>query len=340
MPSLSACCSAVLTTLHRCHRLKRECEPSEPIRKRRAPTSHKPAPKIAQLEGRIDSLVTLLRSVGKSAGASVELRSVLEQNSPEIASQLSGTQNASGTASGRSGPSNEANSGPANDSSQAFSTLHASMATPPTEVSPTNDSPTSTTSLSPPVDNTDIIIEDVSAMSSHPQTELEKETCLELFRTHMLPRCPFTWIPPDTSAASLKHDRPLLYKAICAVTAPSRQERVQKGNHLKRLIAAHMVVENTSSIDLLLALLTFVAWSHEHLHSKAGPSRYMLLAMSIVYDLRLNNPDKPEYWFRKKDEMAQTEDSTNCRREIEERSKGERLERCRAVLGCFILSQW
>lgn len=319
-----------LTTANRCYRLKRQCEPSEPIRRRRAPRLHKPAPKIAQLEGRIDNLVTLLRTVGKSPNASAELRSVLEQDASTNAEQPSGTHHESGT-----GPKlrEETISVPA--------LAPATGATPPIEVSPANSCATPSASQSPSVETPVSNAEDGSTASPYLQTETEQEMCLKLFRTGMVPRCPFICIPPDVSAASLKHDRPLFFKAICAVTAPSQKEKDARVNDLKRLIAAQMVVENKSTMELLLALLTFIAWGNEGVHTKTGLSRYMMLAMSVVYDLRLNNPDKHASRFlRKGNANPAAGDNTKHQCEVDERSKDDLLERCRAVLGCFILSQW
>lgn len=325
-----------LTAANRCYRLKRECDPSEPIRRRRAPKSQKSIPKFAQLEGRIDSLVTLLRNVGESSNASTELRSVLDSNASKTTSQLLGAHSESGT---EVRSSCEPKSAPATNATSSVSKSSVvPMTTPPTDTSPIQDS--STSSLSTPIGSLDTSPENVSA-TSRPQTEAEQEIRLELFRTGMLPRCPFVSLPPEISAASLRHSKPLFFKAICAVTAPSRQEKVERGNELKRLIAAQMVVENTSSMDILFALLTFVAWSNDFLYSKAGLSRYMMLAMSIVYDLRLHNPEKAGDWSMKKDKMLLSAGKiTPSHCEVDEQLTGDLFGRCRAVLGCFVLSRW
>lgn len=307
----------LLTTASRCYRLNKQCEPSGHIRQRRAPRQPRSTPKIAQLEGRIDSLVTLLRNVGGSSGASAELRSALDQ------------QNAS-----QSSPSERSVDDP---------TLAASGINPPTQESSVTDSSPNSTSLLSAVEHSDSNYEAIPA-HSRPPTETEQEMCLEPFRTSLLPRCPFIWISPGISAASLQRERPLFFKAICAVASPSRKEKAERTAELKRLIAVEMVVEDKSSMDLVFALLTFVAWSNEFLYRKSGLSRYMMLAMSVVYELRLNSPDKIGDWLVKEGgEIPHGEGSksTHGREYVaDEGSQDDTLERCRAVLGCFILSQW
>lgn len=317
-----------LTTEHRCYRLKRQCEPSEPIRRRKAQKSQRAAPKIAQLEGRIDNLVTLLRNVGESSGASAELRGAIEQNASKSSTEIPS--------------SSETTTAPATDAThaRAFSNLAAPMATSLREVSFADESSSPrSASISTPVDSSDANSDGAPAATFRPQTEAEQEMCLELFRTGMLPRCPFIFVPPDISVALLKRERPLFFVAICAVAAPSRRERVERATVLKRLIATQMVVENASSMDLLFALLTHIAWSNDFLYDKTGLSRYMMLAMSVAYELRLNNPEKPSDWSAKRDKPAPAGSSTSGQSEVGERPKGEELERCRAILGCFILSQ-
>lgn len=307
----------------RCHRLGRQCNPSEPIRRRKAQKSERAAPKIAQLEGRIDNLVTLLRNVGASSSASAELRSAIEQNAPKIISTdiSSRSETISGLAT--------------NASNRSVPTAH-----PLIEGSSSADHATSTgsVSISTPMDSLDGRSEG-GAASFRPQTEVEEEMCLELFRTAMLPRCPFIFVPPNMTVASLKSERPLFFMAICAVATPSRQEKAERADTLKRLIATQMVVESVSNMDLLFALLTFIAWSNEFLYSKSGFSRYMMLAMSVTYELRLNNPEKPSDWSAKRDRPSTAGVRTSEQIEVDERPKGGELERCRAVLGCFILSQ-
>lgn len=94
-----------------------------------------------------------------------------------------------------------------------------------------------------------------------------------------------------------------------------------------------MILEDKPSIDLLLALLTFVAWSVDQFINKtANLSRFMQLAMSVVFDLCLNKPApyeglKPMFSLSRgyKGHDVNEEDMIS-------------LDTPRAVLGCFVLS--
>lgn len=331
----------------RCHRLQKQCEPSEAIRRRKAPRPPRSGPKIAQLEGRIDSLVTLFRGVGEVSGMSAEVRRVLgEQN------------NTAGVAGGTEAHDDRSAGSPLRRNLADEPALDAlrPMDPPSPEQGRTHDAalpraaPTTRSNGAP-----EVPAGGLPATSAIPTAaaDPDEERCLALFRTHMLPRCPFTHLPADVSAARVKRERPLFFQALCAVAASSRREREDRGQALKRVLAAHMVVDNVvGGMDLLFAILTFVAWSNEFCYKVSGMSRYVMLAMSLVYELGLNAPDKKpaREWFKdrgmdkcKARVVLTADDDKEEEEEEEEPPHGENvvvLERCRAVLGCFILSQW
>jgi len=95
-----------------------------------------------------------------------------------------------------------------------------------------------------------------------------------------------------------------------------------------------MLVEHQSSIDLLLGLLVFLSWSHDHFLRKTGTlSRLMSLAMSLVCDLRLNKPLPPEAHM-----MTTFVNDGSYRDPSDEPDYWRHLELQRAVLACFLLS--
>ncbi|KAI1380534.1 hypothetical protein F4677DRAFT_441846 [Hypoxylon crocopeplum] len=119
----------------------------------------------------------------------------------------------------------------------------------------------------------------------------EAEQSLTVFRSQMQHHLAFVHIPPDLTAEQLRKTRPFLFRAIVAVTSPSTHQKMARGKELKRVLAHNAIVENQSSLDLLLSLLTYVAWGWDPFLNKDGTlSRLIMLAISLVSDLRLNKP--------------------------------------------------
>ncbi|PCG90497.1 Hypothetical protein PENO1_055370 [Penicillium occitanis (nom. inval.)] len=111
----------------------------------------------------------------------------------------------------------------------------------------------------------------------------------------MLPHFPFFHLPSDLTAWQLRIDRPLLFQAILCVTTLSTQRKLQQAEHFKHLVFTSALIEAQSSIDLLLGILTYIAWSTDAFLGRANLlSRMMMLAISLVYDLRLFKPSTPD----------------------------------------------
>ncbi|KGO46093.1 hypothetical protein PEXP_017350 [Penicillium expansum] len=132
-----------------------------------------------------------------------------------------------------------------------------------------------------------------SAATSSLTLDLSPEQCLVKFRTHMLKYFAFLHIPVD--AQCLRRERPFLFLCIMAASAQSTQTKIELGERIKETLTERIFLDNDSTavnIDLLLGLLTFLAWGHDHLlHGTAARlSRFTQLAMSLVFDLRLNKP--------------------------------------------------
>lgn len=174
----------------------------------------------------------------------------------------------------------------------------------------------------------------------------EAEKYLADFRTQTLVNLPFIYIPPNTTAKQLRQRRPFLFLAIMAVSSKSTSQRLTLGREIKEMIAREVLVENEGNFDVLLGLLVFLTWfalpqvtkgesmlmifrGHDQFVNTPLTSRFMQLAISMVFDLRLNKPPdsatRPNlvlYTIEKEEENTTT-------RAMEER---------RAVLGCFVLS--
>lgn len=117
-----------------------------------------------------------------------------------------------------------------------------------------------------------------------------------------------------------------------AASAQSTQTKIELGERIKETLTERIFLDNDSTavnIDLLLGLLTFLAWGHDHLlHGTAARlSRFTQLAMSLVFDLRLNKPLP--------DDPNMLPVGGNC---LVLNDPARSLEERRAVLGCFVMS--
>ncbi|KAJ5664644.1 C6 transcription factor [Penicillium macrosclerotiorum] len=164
----------------------------------------------------------------------------------------------------------------------------------------------------------------------------EAGSYLERFMNHMIPCFPFITILPGTTIEQLRRDRPFLLEAIIAVATTSTQEKLSRVERLKYNLTKASVLENQSSVDILLGILTYIAWSTDpFLQRSSNLSRMMMMAMSLVYDLQLGKPPpSPEMITISK----MTPGLSSPEQSVGNSSDQGMLEKQRAVLACFVLS--
>lgn len=159
---------------------------------------------------------------------------------------------------------------------------------------------------------------------------------LDFFRSRMLPYFPFINLTPDMTSSYLRQNRPFLFQAIYTVTIFSTQERLTQVEELKRVLFTSALLEVQSNIDLLLGLLTYLAWSTDAFLGRADlVSRLMMLAISLVYDLRLFKPSSPDVQVMMSITQGRDDDITQS---PDDQMPDEFLEKQRALLACFVLS--
>ncbi|OBT85687.1 hypothetical protein VE02_05950 [Pseudogymnoascus sp. 03VT05] len=259
--------------------------------------------RIAQLEGRIEIMLSAMQSIAGSSGSSAEILQLLnEERIPLSSSGL-------------------------ND-------------TPATSIS-TNPSisrvPTPATELSPLVQARIDLVPPLQYSPSPPEPSLrEAEECLEFFRSQMLPYFPFINLNPDIGAWQLHQTRPFLFQAILTITTFSTQKRLARIEGLKRTLFTSALLEVQSNIDLLLGLLTYLAWSTDAFLGRADLiSRLTILAISLVYDMRLFKPLRLD--TRLMMTITQGQDYGGDPNPSDE-TVADFMEKQRAVLACFVLS--
>jgi len=305
----SHCVVKKLTIVRRCYRLKKTCQPSDSIRRRVGQRAEESDLRIAQLEGKIETLLSAIQSIANNSGSSVI----------DLSGLLSGeNNNISSAPSSSSLADNNIQQQPYSAPSTGSSSVGNDGLTPLTDASPRTFQDTNPQSLAPTI------------------SPLRAGESLYFFRTRMLPCFPFLVLGPEITAQQLRQDRPILFHAIITVTTFSTQAKLVLIEEFKRLVFKHALVEVQSSIDLLLGLLAYLAWSTDAFLGGADlVSRLMMLAMSMVYDLRLFRPSQPDIQLI----MAMTQGGS-CE---SEQYRGEEtvqavMEKQRALLACFILS--
>lgn len=152
----------------------------------------------------------------------------------------------------------------------------------------------------------------------------------------MLPCFPFIHIAPDITAEQLSQTRPFLFRAIVSVTTFSTHKKLALADELTHILFKSALINVQSSIDLLLGLLIYLAWSTDAFLGRADlMSRLMMLAISLVYDLRLFKPRRLDVQLF----MTLTQGKPyEAERDAANETLQEFMEKQRALLACFVLS--
>lgn len=84
---------------------------------------------------------------------------------------------------------------------------------------------------------------------------------LNEFRTTLMPHCPFVVVPPQTSAESLRKDKPFLFLTILMATLYDNmplQRMLEK--EVKKKVSDCMIYDGPISFEVLQGLLVHIAW--------------------------------------------------------------------------------
>ncbi|KAM0817549.1 putative Zn(2)-C6 fungal-type domain-containing protein [Seiridium cardinale] len=177
------------------------------------------------------------------------------------------------------------------DTATSTSSLKGTTANATSSNSSIGDGVTPATESSP---RTPQLLDPYSPSVSVPPPSLSKES-LDFFRSRMLPCFLFMNLTPDITVEQLRQDRPFLSLAIVTVTIFSTQRKLAAAEGLKHILLASALVKVQSNIHLLLGLLTYLAWSTDAFLGGADVvSRLTMLAISLVYDMRLYKPSPPD----------------------------------------------
>ena len=209
----------------RCQRLRKDCRPSPTVRKRSGRSS---ASRTAQLEAKLDNIVSLLQTTGSSTiSADWESTPAKSQAGIEL---------------GPPGPTGAPVGAPVGASAGAYA-------------SPRISSP-STAACSP--SSNEFSVHDIC--STLPITPDQAEKTLNMMRTQNLKFLPFVYIPLHVTADMLRQEKPFFWLCIMAVTTPIYIHRETLFRKITVLIQQKLLIEVAPSIDMLLGIMTFISW--------------------------------------------------------------------------------
>ena len=233
----------------RCQRLGKECQPVT-IPARRGPKP-KGVTKTARLEQKLDGLVSLLQSGGTSANFTVA-RSSTAESPPALPSpeSLQAT----------------------NETPQDHlpSCLQPTCAMIPEQRSDQSGGyyiqggPRRLPVMSPETAYS-VIGTRSSTVQSPEKARLEPsldqaEISLSIFRAEMLPNFPFFALPLAMTAQDLRSALPFLWMCIMSIASRDTDQQRALGTEMRIALGREMLVEGKSNLDMLLGVLTYVAW--------------------------------------------------------------------------------
>ncbi|TLD19622.1 hypothetical protein PspLS_09446 [Pyricularia sp. CBS 133598] len=112
---------------------------------------------------------------------------------------------------------------------------------------------------------------------------------LNVYVTLYVPNFPFIPLPPRLSPEELYAATPFLFRTIMLVAAPQSASTQRAGEKwFRRSIAEYVVVLGEKRLELLQALLLFIAWGDYRFYMESKATPLLQMAVGIVVDLGLN----------------------------------------------------
>ncbi|KAI1803832.1 hypothetical protein F4811DRAFT_553484 [Daldinia bambusicola] len=274
------------SSCERCHRLGKTCEPVLTARKRKArrsppPPSPPPQPPVVaqqpppstnttRIEEKLDELVSLLRSQAAEKQQTQQQTHQQTHQSQEHTPQSLPEDVFTG-------------GGYTNSMSPSSITLpvrqHPDIAVDTTATIVHFLRPAAPITPSP-------IALDVSAHSIPEQTA---QDLLDTFRRHFIPMCPVVHIPPSTSAAELRRDKPFLWLVIMSLASKSISLQFELANTIWRIISNRVVLQHIIDLDVLLGIICFATWSYHLKEDKPHTCMLSQLANTIALELNIHH---------------------------------------------------
>jgi hypothetical protein len=88
---------------------------------------------------------------------------------------------------------------------------------------------------------------------------VEANARLDKFRT-WLPYFGYMHLPAETKAEDLRREKPVLYSVIMDITSMSVPEQYAMSESIRRDLLQRIYIDTERSMDILLAIITFLTW--------------------------------------------------------------------------------
>ncbi|GJC78762.1 hypothetical protein ColLi_01600 [Colletotrichum liriopes] len=286
----------------RCHRLSKTCQPSNPIRKR---SKKPPSSRTAQLEEKLDGLVTLLRQSGR----------------PNLPADLGDEFNVTGSIPSSAAAAREPSS-ERGDRRNGFGSASRG-----------NSLPTPTQTDSP---------EGTGFGDELPSPD-EAEVLFEAFRGHNLKHFPFVSFKATMTAQELRAERPFLWLCIMTVAAKVMSQQLALGQRVRQVVSQKLLLESERSMDYLLGILVILGWANHQLGNKPFKCMFCQIAIGLVCDLDLSRDPmdglNPFLCWKAAQERADREKTGTVSQTFYIRSQLPRtMEQRRAVVACYLVT--
>ncbi|KAH0491824.1 hypothetical protein TgHK011_003232 [Trichoderma gracile] len=113
----------------------------------------------------------------------------------------------------------------------------------------------------------------------------------DIYRREFMPNYPFVIIPENLDPRALYASSQCLFWIVMAAVAP-QSSATQQGieNWFRQYIADHMVVKQERNLGILQALLLHLAWGNFHFYLNTEATNFVHLAVAMAHDLKLDRP--------------------------------------------------
>lgn len=156
---------------------------------------------------------------------------------------------------------------------------------------------------------------------------------LETFRRSFMTSFPFVVLPADTTAESLRREKPFLFLSILAVAAFRNSAlQLSLGKEIQRQIATRIIMRNEKNLDILQGLVIYIAYYHFFFVSE-NQQIYLLiqLTLAMIHELGLDHSPRSK--------KASDGTPVDWAKEGSAERSGQRTtDEIRTFLGVYVLS--
>ncbi|KAF4428278.1 cercosporin resistance [Fusarium acutatum] len=130
---------------------------------------------------------------------------------------------------------------------------------------------------------------DVELFPGFRVSQQEASERLDVYRRDYVPHFPFVPVPSSMCASELYVESRVMFWTILAVVSPLNDKvQMEFKAWFRRYLAEHLVVRQEKSIDILQAMLVYLAWNDFHFYGELQVTNIIQMAIGLVIDLRLD----------------------------------------------------